>query len=332
VGLHAANAALIFGILRKLRFPGAWLAAALFCVHPVCSGTVAWIAEIKNTLSLFFALLTIWFLQRSAGGTSRQETRSRWGERDYSLALLSFLLALLSKISVAMLPFALAGLDYWLRRGKTRVESGQETTPKRTTSWITSETFRSLIRTAPFFVFSLVLGLISVWFQRHHAMTIVTESEYEPVTSRLLAGGYALWFYLWKAIVPLNLMPIYARWEINPSSVVDWIPGLLWLGLLWGCWQLSKVHSATAEGSGNRGYIVTWLHRYMGRRASEISSRPASKLDHCSAERESRNQTGPAKLNRGEEAPEKSSQDAMEVAYDEATWSWRQTGRVVFGD
>jgi len=60
-GLHAANAALVFLLLLRAsgRLWPAWLAAALFALHPLRVESVAWVAERKDVLSLFFGLLTL---------------------------------------------------------------------------------------------------------------------------------------------------------------------------------------------------------------------------------------------------------------------------------
>lgn len=108
--LHAANCALMFLVWRSLTgrvWPSA-LVAALWAVHPVNVESVAWVAERKNVLSMFFLLLTLgaygWYARR--GGLAR-----------YLVVTLLFALGLLSKSMLVTLPCAMLLLDYWpLRR------------------------------------------------------------------------------------------------------------------------------------------------------------------------------------------------------------------------
>lgn len=100
--LHAASCVLLWRLLERLKIPGGWLAAAMFAVHPVAVASVAWISEIKNTLSLPFYLLSVWFYLGAEEGFAANQTRpARW---KYFFSLIAFVLALFTKTSTVMLP------------------------------------------------------------------------------------------------------------------------------------------------------------------------------------------------------------------------------------
>ena len=114
--LHIADTLLIWIILRKLSVPGAFLAAAIFAVHPVNVESVAWIASRKNLLAMLFFLLSILcYLKHFSLSCSDNDQKNRW----YWLSLAAFVLAMLSKASVAILPVLLLGIVWWLRTAAT---------------------------------------------------------------------------------------------------------------------------------------------------------------------------------------------------------------------
>src|SRR5271154_2438025 len=72
LGLHVLNGFLIWRLLRRLGLRWGWLGGFLFVLHPLAVESVAWISEIKNTLSLFLFLLSFdaWLDFDSAGKKS----------------------------------------------------------------------------------------------------------------------------------------------------------------------------------------------------------------------------------------------------------------------
>ncbi|MBI3783963.1 MAG: tetratricopeptide repeat protein [Deltaproteobacteria bacterium] len=210
--LHTAAVLLVWRVLVRLAIPGAWLASALFAVHPVTVASVAWITEGKNTLSLiFYALAALLYLRADDDSTSATPRRRRL---DYGLALCSFAAALLSKTSGVLLPMVLLGCAWW-RRGRV--------------SW--ADTLRAL----PFFALAGMLSVVGIWFQIHRAIgaNIVRP---EGVWSRLAAAGWIVWFYLYKAFAPIHLSMVYPRWNVDPTLPLSWVPLAVLVGCLWLCW------------------------------------------------------------------------------------------------
>lgn len=188
VWLHALCAVLLFGVLRRLDVPGAWLAAVIFALHPVQVESVAWVAELKNTLSGVFYLSAAWFY------LEYDEKRTL---RTYVLALILFLLGLLSKSVIATLPAALL-VVFWWKRGRLSMR-------------------RDVRPLTPFFLTGLGSGLFTCWIEHRFIGASGAEFGLLPLERGLIAGR-AIWFYLWKLAWPLNLSFIYPRWQVSQTE------------------------------------------------------------------------------------------------------------------
>src|SRR5256886_4643479 len=107
--LHVANALLVWRLLARLKIPGAWLAGAIFALHPVQVESVAWITERKNVLMGFFFLLAL------LAWTAFVDQRTKRAWLFYGLALVFYALGLLAKTTACTLPAALL-LILWLQK------------------------------------------------------------------------------------------------------------------------------------------------------------------------------------------------------------------------
>ena len=210
--LHAANALVLWGLLRRLRLPVPWLAAALFALHPVQVESVAWVTELKNVLSLFFCLLTAWAWMEFA-----EDRPGAW--RFYAGALFLLALALLAKSTACTWPVALL-LILWLQ-GKPLAA-------------------RRVWQIMPFFALGLLMGMVSIWWERHHQYA-VGDAYAIGWMSRLLIASRAMWFYAAKLFWPAGLSFSYARWQIAPTDPWQYL------------WPAGCIMAAVAIWAGARG-------------------------------------------------------------------------------
>src|SRR6267143_6874478 len=193
--LHVGNALLVWAVLARLGVPGAWLAAAIFALHPVQVESVAWITERKNVLTGFFFLLTLvaWI------AFVDKRTRRQW--IFYSLALIFYVLALSAKATACTLPAALF-LILWLQ--------------KKPINW------KRIFEILPFLVLGIAMGLLAMWWERYHQGTSRAAITFLSPIERVLVASRAVWFYLSKLIWPSNLTFIYPRWYIAPTHFPDY--------------------------------------------------------------------------------------------------------------
>src|SRR6266516_6220100 len=212
--LQAADAVLVWLVLRRLKVPGAWLAGLIFGIHPVHAESVAWISELKNVLSMFFVLVSIFcFL-------AIEEKRLLGAFTEYIASLVFFLLALLSKTQAVFLPVLLLLCAWWRGwRSETAKSMGFR---------------REVIRTCPFFLMAAVFSLVTIWFQNRGIgdEEIVTGS----LIRRFANAGMAVWWYAGKVFVPVRLMSIYPKWRFDSPQLLEWVPLIALLSLFAILW------------------------------------------------------------------------------------------------
>jgi tetratricopeptide (TPR) repeat protein len=190
---HAFAAWMVFLIVRRLSLPGAWFAASVFALHPVCVEAAAWISEQKSTLSAAFYLASMLVYL----GFDRTRRPSR-----YAFALVLFLLALLTKTVTATLPAALLVILWW-QRGKLELK-------------------RDVLPLVAWFAAGISAGLFTAWVERRYVGAQGAHFALTPV-QRVLIAGRAIWFYLSKLIAPIDLTFNYRHWKIDASQIWQYL-------------------------------------------------------------------------------------------------------------
>ena len=209
--IQAASAVALWRLLARLNVPAAWLAAAVWAVHPVQVESVAWVTERKNVLSgllyLMAALAYVGRLSVSPGlcpgfPIGRRNPGQSPGLMDgcWRWAFALFVLAMLSKTTAASFPAAVLLVIYWKRGRLAR---------------------RDVLPLLPFFAVGLAMGLFTAHLERTHVGASGPEFAFSPA-DRVLIAGRAVWFYAAKLAVPWPLSFIYPRWTIDPRQPWQW--------------------------------------------------------------------------------------------------------------
>jgi hypothetical protein len=222
VGLHAANACLLFALLLQAtgrRWESAFV-AALFAVHPLHVESVAWATERKDVLSTLFWFLAMLAHQRAARSPAR---RAR-------LAVAVALgLGLAAKPMLVTLPVVLLLWDYWPLGRLDR------------------DSFRArLIEKLP--LFALVAGFSALTVLTQAAGGSLEGTELYPLDVRIAAAVLGYVAYLEQTIRPTGLSCLY----IHPRAVsLAAIPAAL---------ALAAATAIAWRAARSRPYLVVgWL-------------------------------------------------------------------------
>lgn len=203
---HLINTILVFYFIWNIsgnhKFIAAFV-AVVFGIHPMHVESVAWVAERKDVLYTFFFLLALLQYWKYLVKVKKSNL---W------ICFILFVLSLLSKPAAIVLPLVLLLLDYWKGR---------------------SITLKVIAEKIPFFVLSLLFGIITVKIQSPSAMAGL---EVFSVTDRLFFACYTLMTYFLRFFVPYPLSALHPfplsgnlGWPIlaSPLFVVAMM-GVLW--------------------------------------------------------------------------------------------------------
>lgn len=187
--LHALNAVLLFLLLQKITgriFPRLAF-ACIFAVHPMNVECVAWVAERKSLLAVLFLLLAFWAYAKSV---------ERGGLFTVT-AHLFFLLGLMSKSSIVMVPVLLVFLDLWplgrVPQGERILSGGL--------AW------KLVKNKLGFFALSLIFGILTIVAQK--GMNAMDSLGYIPFSMRVGEAFLGYGFYMSKFFLPFNLCALY---------------------------------------------------------------------------------------------------------------------------
>jgi tetratricopeptide (TPR) repeat protein len=211
--LHAASAVLVAVILKRIGVRGAICAAAVFALHPVQVESVAWMTELKNTLSGALCLSSL-LLYLEFDDTRRAGV--------YAGAFVMFVLSVLAKSVTGTLPLVVLVL-FWYLRG--RIDMRRDVRPL-----------------VPFLLVGTVMGIVTTFMERAYIGATGSAFDLNLLERTMLAGRVAT-FYLARVFWPSPLIFVYPRWTIDVHAWWQYLypAGMLaLLALLWAARRWSR--------------------------------------------------------------------------------------------
>ncbi len=201
--IHLCNVALVFFFVQLLvKKPLiAFITALLFGIHPMHVESVAWVAERKDLLYVFFYMASliayIYYLKED--------------KRKIMFFILSFLLfafSILSKAQAVTLPVILLLIDYFRNRKFDR---------------------NAILEKIPFFLLALVMGRVAVMAQKETGA--IKDVPNNPLFERILFAGYSFLDYILKLIYPSSLTAYYPYPE-KPFPIVYYVAPFIAIALV----------------------------------------------------------------------------------------------------
>ena len=188
LSIHIINSFFVYVLIDKL-ISHKWFAvfgSLIFAIHPMHVESVAWISEQKDVLySLFYfggLIVYIKYLKEKK-------------IKNLFFVFFLFLFSLLSKSAAVSFPLILLLFDFYFKR---------------------EQNIKTKIEKIPFFILALIFGILSILSQ--NAAGAINDSTMVPYSlfERVFVVSYAIVYYIFKFIVPVNLCVLHYAPKILP--------------------------------------------------------------------------------------------------------------------
>ncbi len=222
--LHAANVLLVFAAFGRMtgNMGRSAFVASLFAIHPLHVESVAWIAERKDVLSLFFG-----FASLNAYLAYCKDRHAVW----LVCSWLGFVCSLLAKQTLVTLPFVLLLLDFGA--------FGR---------WQFERMGRLVFEKTPFLIASAAFCMIAIVAQSHGtAMRALTSM---PLAGRCLNAVAAYGLYAFRVMFPTWLAPFYPFPDTKELALLAAVSTAFLCLSTWFC---------VAHGRNRPMVLVGWL-------------------------------------------------------------------------
>ncbi len=211
---------------------GVMAGGLLFGIHPMRVESVAWATERKDVLfALFFFAALVYYVK-----WIKQEDKNESRVGTYVAMILLALLSGFSKVQAVTLPLSMLALDFWFRR------------PMH---------LKLIWEKTPFWLISLAIGLINIHTLRVQGSTDDSITNYNFL-DRLCIGAYSFCTYVYKAVLPWPMSPLYAYPKHLP-----WMVYAAPLGFLIACvavwWAWKKGYRVWIFGAAFFFFNVMFL-------------------------------------------------------------------------
>jgi tetratricopeptide (TPR) repeat protein len=129
-----------------------------------------------------------------------------------------FVATLLSKTQLLTLPVSLLAAELLLARERR---------------WRRADVVAVAARAAPMLILGLVFVQVTMLFEYR-----TTPSHRLPVAAdRFFAAGAVPWFYAAKFLLPINISPVYSKWDVSATDARWWLAVLSWPVVLLAAWR-----------------------------------------------------------------------------------------------